>query len=76
MKHPKPEHLETHIAVKSLVIETMGDLIDFLTACVKEDPRGKDVARVTAVHIDNRYVGAELRQFEDKTRELALKGVS
>lgn len=55
--------------------ETLYDLFMFLKKHVEADERGKNVGEATAVHIDNKYVHIELRQFADGTREYALKGV-
>lgn len=65
---------EEYTKVKATKIETVGDLFKFLVDALHEDPRGMECAKATAVHIQNQYVGAELREFKDGTRELSLIG--
>lgn len=66
---------EAFRVVEQKKCEQVHELIQFLFNGISQDKRGHDVARVTAVHIGNKYVHVELREFADGTREYALVGV-
>jgi len=53
----------------------IGEMLDQLYKMKEEDPRGESVGEVVAVHIENKFVQLELREFEDGTREVALSGI-
>lgn len=53
----------------------IGELIDTLKLLVDNDPRGKEIGEITAVHIGNSFVEIELRKFADGTREYALRAL-
>lgn len=66
---------EPYTIVNTRKCETVQDLLDDLYELCEKDPRGENVGQATAVHINNKYVQIELREFADGTREFALSSV-
>lgn len=67
--------MEKYRVVKDTKCETLFDLYDFLLKTRLADNRNSEAADATAVHIDNKHIHIELREFENGTREYALKGM-
>lgn len=66
---------EAFTIVKTIKCGDVQDLMNALQACYESDPRGEDVGQAVAVHISNKFVHLELREFEDGTREISFTGI-
>lgn len=65
---------EDHKVISSTTCDDVASLMEALTMAKESDPRGEDVAEITAVAIEHKYVVLEVHEYADKTRTFVLFG--